>query len=1291
MAHQRSGRPRTASRSPVPLRTPTTPTDHFLPPSHYAAAAGVPYPLNRKQTTNVKVEPTNDLHLTPSQHSSRYLDSENCSQSGTSSRGKRKSGVDGLGHMETHLLPSLRDTVDRMTRTPSQLLESSPQPDYVCGVARTPSFSSPGSGISSRSDPRKNNVIPSPGPALKHPAFHSPSTLPTRSMARSKPKSILKSHGSSDRQQAHQAEHDITPTNRTRKAVRTPQQTTSGGGQSEQVYDAPTPQLPKAKAEHATRTGRTRSRTDPGTFPQGLSPSRGASIHQPSHQRSHIPRRVGMPPSPAPSRQYNGARVSDSGSEVEPLDSIHYENKKLFITNAELVSSSSSEREQPRSAFGKSRIPSKRDYGQTTTAQSTPPRYGLGVGLTGSLQKSIVDTSTQPWSGRSSIAETSRSRSSRAYDVYSSDGSCDVGDVGLSHYNETLSRNQRPHFNENVHQDRQSKQPEDHSSVCSNEQYHIPVSEYSGNDGPAVSGSSSEEFDGRYCGSEDSRVTSQADYSDSGSEYSFKDEEVIRYPPGQSHIAPGKRQSCAAEVRDRGAKGVSITNQNTPKASSFVRHNRGYQQLYSRDPSVSGDFTDLEASNQSEDENVRQREPTEEISQRYSFELSRIMAMSNAAAARQREAFGISPGSEVSNSGVSGLPHADSDLSSVGGDGWQDPCEVATDSLLQQMTRTSRQDSTDRQRSANEPPTHHMRSESSISQDSTYPTQESRISMSASTADPLSPTSSADHRRRWSNLERRVSDFHGEVECRRQRFVWELAESEEQFVWQLRNMIQLFILPLRVKDTRTWVSGVPGDVCKLFDWLEDIVRVHAQLSSSLCARQDADHGRLQSISEVFQAFIPKLETYQPFLVKLEFVAALIDSLVNEGKDDFGVFIKLQEKSDQCEGWSLEKYLIEPVNRLAQYPELFRRLLALTPKSHPDYFSTLSLFHSAKMTIRVLFRVLSEVKDREDEYELMKEACSRVQGIPSHLVKRERRLLMRGSLACTEIDADANGSSSDALPKVDDTSHLPLETLPSDRPRRSDKLCKAIKGRSASVRSTSTLTSCNSFCTAPSSFDIRSGQHGTVHGTPVVRVESEPEDVDVFVFTDLLLLASPLNVSDQSSEASALKVRDGFGLSRVISVTDEIDRRQSITVDLVPSTAEELDQGRLHPGGPVVTISFSYRPSRASVAEASAGRVLLSEWLPPLRKCCQHTLKSISSLTTKGFAFHDATSDPDAQNPVLSILASGLPFPKSPSMQIEASEKGEASNSEQQEREERGWWSKRFHEVFIEMSKQDIHV
>ena len=61
---------------------------------------------------------------------------------------------------------------------------------------------------------------------------------------------------------------------------------------------------------------------------------------------------------------------------------------------------------------------------------------------------------------------------------------------------------------------------------------------------------------------------------------------------------------------------------------------------------------------------------------------------------------------------------------------------------------------------------------------------------------------------------------------------------------------------------------------------------------------------------------------------------------------------------------------------------------------------------------------------------------------------------------------------------------------------------------------------------------------------------------------------------------------------------------------------------------------------------------------------------------------------DTHQSVLSIMASGLPLPKSPSVQLEEVAHGESGNPRQQEREERGWWSLRFQQVLREMQRRD---
>ena len=73
----------------------------------------------------------------------------------------------------------------------------------------------------------------------------------------------------------------------------------------------------------------------------------------------------------------------------------------------------------------------------------------------------------------------------------------------------------------------------------------------------------------------------------------------------------------------------------------------------------------------------------------------------------------------------------------------------------------------------------------------------------------------------------------------------------------------------------------------------------------------------------------------------------------------------------------------------------QRLLSLTPPDHPDHLSTFSLYHSTRVIVYVLY----VVKAREEEYGLIKDIASSMDGLPlsAQLAKRERRLLWHGQI------------------------------------------------------------------------------------------------------------------------------------------------------------------------------------------------------------------------------------------------------------------------------------------------------
>lgn len=161
-----------------------------------------------------------------------------------------------------------------------------------------------------------------------------------------------------------------------------------------------------------------------------------------------------------------------------------------------------------------------------------------------------------------------------------------------------------------------------------------------------------------------------------------------------------------------------------------------------------------------------------------------------------------------------------------------------------------------------------------------------------------------------------------DMEIQRQDLIREICQTEEAFVNRLHTFVKLFVLPLRVQDSKTWILGVPSEVARLFDWLDDIMNLHSELLSSLQLIRTAQYPIIEHIAGSMRAFISRLEIYQPYLVRLTDVTSLIQQLVQDEKSDFGEFVDIQEGTAECEGWKFDRFLAEPVNRLAQYPDFF---------------------------------------------------------------------------------------------------------------------------------------------------------------------------------------------------------------------------------------------------------------------------------------------------------------------------------------------------------------------------------
>lgn len=97
------------------------------------------------------------------------------------------------------------------------------------------------------------------------------------------------------------------------------------------------------------------------------------------------------------------------------------------------------------------------------------------------------------------------------------------------------------------------------------------------------------------------------------------------------------------------------------------------------------------------------------------------------------------------------------------------------------------------------------------------------------------------------------------------------------------------------------------------------------------------------------------------------------------------------------------------------------------------------------------------------------------------------------------------------------------------------------------------------------------------------------------------------------------------------------------------------------------------------------------WISALQRCQQATtsaLKAPDRLGDYTVKLSSVDADLERQLSTRAIMATGLPMPKSPSVQLMEKPVNDEIDARQLEREERGGWSLRFRQVFQQMRRQD---
>ncbi|KAG8723155.1 hypothetical protein FRC09_004549 [Ceratobasidium sp. 395] len=547
-------------------------------------------------------------------------------------------------------------------------------------------------------------------------------------------------------------------------------------------------------------------------------------------------------------------------------------------------------------------------------------------------------------------------------------------------------------------------------------------------------------------------------------------------------------------------------------------------------------------------------------------------------------------------------------------------------------------------------------------------------------------------------------DTFDPMELERQQAIWEFHESEEAYVDNLQLALRLFVQPLRTQNQRQWISGLASDVMRLFDWLDDIANLHNQLLGALDALRMKNQSFLIDFSDSIRPFIPLIELYQPYVVRVEEVNRYIMAMTLDPDSDFGEFIRMQSALPECDQESLEDMLAKPAKRLQDYVDIFQRILTLTPRAHSDYLATFSLLHA----MHAMTCVIQEVKSQEEEYRVVKSLLNRVRGLPHGfmIAARGRRLLAQGVLQQVHLPENIEVSHPGPPNMIGRARSGSQSTTISSTTESSGSLRRSTSSSTARLQDSSTEYSLRSDSSATSymntSRDSRKPNRvsflphvGAIPPPRTSRSQSrtaselgqppdlETVDVYILVFADFVFLAKPVEQTPHSSKGPRKTGPQEW------SVLDAVGYGHLISLDLFPVDGESKCAQIL---SMVFRIPNSSRGAHKTDLEVSRTR---QEWFNSLNECYLHTLRSVSFASD--YENTPTLSDPyntlrhSSNSSVVDTLSGGFDLPKSPSQQLDhgthLKQHGlpPVENAEG-EREEREFWAERFKSVFRQLRR-----
>lgn len=310
------------------------------------------------------------------------------------------------------------------------------------------------------------------------------------------------------------------------------------------------------------------------------------------------------------------------------------------------------------------------------------------------------------------------------------------------------------------------------------------------------------------------------------------------------------------------------------------------------------------------------------------------------------------------------------------------------------------------------------------------------------------------------------------------------------------------------------------------------------------------------------------------------------------------------------------------------------------------------------------------------------------------MKRERRLRAHGPLYLLSSNPTGDNSVS-----PDQAANGRTRGRTND-PRSQRRAASLDSGLSTASSASSIVSSASSTC-LNNSETISSRRHQ--------RQPSSHARIYAFVFDDLVLVTHHSQRNNVNGE-DTWELAAEIGVCRVLAINQHAgasfcftvhvrksdtgiqqENRRAFFLHLYPVEQNAINTG-IAPDSSSFYVAMQVPSSRRSRADPSNTDVpheseTLELWWRAFQRCCSSSIRSLTIPLHSGTYLSDTSSEENNttnQQTVMSLVASGLPIPKSPSLQLAEPQ----TTRSLAEREERGWWSLRFHEVLRDLQSRE---